>query len=285
MTSQIKTLFLLALLSGIIIVLGGLLGGRGGVIIAFGLALVMNVGSYWYSDKIVLSMYHARELAPEEAPYLHDIVAELARNAGVPKPRVCVSPEEAPNAFATGRDPEHAVVAVTEGILRLLPPEELRGVVAHEMGHVVNRDILIQTVAGVMASAIVTLANIFQFTAIFGGGRDGEGGGNPIGALALALLAPMAAGLIQMAISRSREFLADETGARLCGQPLALAGALAKLGAASGRTPLRSGNPSTAEMFIVAPLFGRDGSVAKLFSTHPPLEERIERLRAMAARG
>ena len=285
MTSQIKTLFLLALLSGIIIVLGGLLGGRGGVIIAFGLALVMNVGSYWYSDKIVLSMYHARELAPEEAPYLHDIVAELARNAGVPKPRVCVIPEEAPNAFATGRDPEHAVVAVTEGILRLLPPEELRGVVAHEMGHVVNRDILIQTVAGVMASAIVTLANIFQFTAIFGGGRDGEGGGNPIGALALALLAPMAAGLIQMALSRSRECLADETGARLCGQPLALAGALAKLGAASGRTPLRSGNPSTAEMFIVAPLFGRDGSVAKLFSTHPPLEERIERLRAMAARG
>lgn len=285
MTSQIKTLFLLALLSGIIIVLGGLLGGRSGVIIAFGLALVMNVGSYWYSDKIVLSMYHARELAPEEAPYLHDIVAELARNAGVPKPRVCVIPEEAPNAFATGRDPEHAVVAVTEGILRLLPPEELRGVVAHEMGHVVNRDILIQTVAGVMASAIVTLANIFQFTAIFGGGRDGEGGGNPIGALVLALLAPMAAGLIQMAISRSREFFADETGARLCGQPLALAGALAKLGAASGRTPLRSGNPSTAELFIVAPLFGRDGGVAKLFSTHPPLEERIERLRAMAARG
>lgn len=285
MTSQIKTLFLLALLSGIIIVLGGLLGGRSGVIIAFGLALVMNVGSYWYSDKIVLSMYRARELAPEEAPYLHDIVAELARNAGVPKPRVCVIPEEAPNAFATGRDPEHAVVAVTEGILRLLSPEELRGVVAHEMGHVVNRDILIQTVAGVMASAIVTLANIFQFTAIFGGGRDGEGGGNPIGALVLALLAPMAAGLIQMAISRSREFFADETGARLCGQPLALAGALSKLGAASGRTPMRSGNPSTAEMFIVAPLFGRDGSVAKLFSTHPPLEERIERLRAMAARG
>ncbi len=283
MTSQLKTLFLLALLSGIIIVLGGLLGGRGGVIIAFGLALVMNVGSYWYSDKIVLSMYRARELAPEEAPYLHDIVAELARNAGVPKPRVCVIPEEAPNAFATGRDPEHAVVAVTEGILRLLPPEELRGVVAHEMGHVVNRDILIQTVAGVMASAIVTLANIFQFTAIFGGGRDGEGGGNPIGALVLALLAPLAAGLIQMAISRSREFLADETGARLCGQPLALAGALAKLGAASGRTPLRSGNPSTAEMFIVAPLFGRDGGVARLFSTHPPLEERIRRLQAMAA--
>lgn len=285
MTSQLKTMFLLALLSGIIIVLGGMIGGRSGIIIAFGLALVMNVGSYWYSDKIVLAMYHARELAPEEAPWLHDIVGELARNANVPKPRVCVIPEEAPNAFATGRDPAHAVVAVTEGIMRLLSPEELRGVLAHEMGHVVNRDILIQTVAGVMASAIVTLANIFQFTAIFGGNREDEGGGNPIAALALALLAPMAAGLIQMAISRSREFLADETGARLCGQPLALAGALYKLGAASGRTPMQSGNPSTAEMFIVAPLFGRDGGVAKLFSTHPPIEERIARLQALAARG
>ncbi len=283
MTSQIKTVLLLALLSGIIIVLGGLMGGRTGVIIAFGLALVMNVGSYWYSDKIVLSMYHARELAPEEAPYLHRIVEELAANAGIPKPRVCVVPEEAPNAFATGRDPQHAVVAVTEGLMRLLSPEELRGVVAHEVGHIVNRDILIQTVAGVLGSAIVTLANIFQFTAIFGGNRDGEGGGNPIGALVLALLAPIAAGLIQMAISRSREYLADDTGAELCGQPLALAGALAKLGAASGQIPMQEGNPSTEQMFIVAPLFG-NGGMASLFSTHPPLEERIQRLRAMAAR-
>lgn len=283
MTSQIKTVLLLALLSGIIIVLGGLLGGRTGVIIAFGLALIMNVGSYWYSDKIVLSMYHARELAPEEAPYLHQIVEDLARNAGIPKPRVCVVPEEAPNAFATGRDPQHAVVAVTEGLMRLLSPEELRGVVAHEVGHIVNRDILIQTVAGVLASAIVTLANIFQFTAIFGGNRDGEGGGNPIGALVLALLAPIAAGLIQMAISRSREYLADDTGAELCGQPLALAGALAKLGAASGRIPMQEGNPSTEQMFIVAPMFSIDGSMANLFSTHPPLEERIRRLQAMAA--
>lgn len=283
MTSQIKTVLLLALLSGIIIVLGGLMGGRTGVIIAFGLALVMNVGSYWYSDKIVLSMYHARELAPEEAPYLHRIVEELARNAGIPKPRVCVVPEEAPNAFATGRDPQHAVVAVTEGIMRLLSPEELRGVVAHEVGHIVNRDILIQTVAGVLGAAIVTLANIFQFTAIFGGNRDGEGGGNPIGALVLALLAPIAAGLIQMAISRSREYLADDTGAELCGQPLALAGALAKLGAASGRIPMQEGNPSTEQMFIVAPMFSIDGSMANLFSTHPPLEERIRRLQAMAA--
>lgn len=283
MTSQIKTMLLLALLSAIIIVLGGLIGGRSGVIIAFGLALVMNVGSYWYSDKIVLSMYNARELAPDEAPFLHEIVGELARNAGAPKPRICVIPEAAPNAFATGRDPEHAVVAVTDGIMRMLSPEELRGVVAHEMGHIVNRDILIQTVAGVMASAIVTLANIFQFSAIFGGNRDGEGGGNALGGIVLALLAPMAAGLIQMAISRSREFLADETGARLCGQPLALAGALYKLGQASGQFPMRNGNPSTAEMFIVAPLFSRDGSVARLFSTHPPLEERIARLRGMSA--
>ncbi|MDR2819980.1 MAG: zinc metalloprotease HtpX [Desulfovibrio sp.] len=283
MTSQIKTVLLLGLLSGIIILLGGMMGGRSGIIIAFGLALVMNVGSYWYSDKIVLSMYKARELAPEEAPYLHQIVEELARNAGIPKPRVCVVPEQAPNAFATGRDPEHAVVAVTEGIMRLLPPEQLKGVLAHEMGHILNRDILIQTVAGVLASAIVTLANIFQFTAIFGS-RDGEGRGNPVGALILALLAPIAAGLIQMAISRSREYLADDTGARLCGDPLSLAGALAKLGAASGRVPMREGNPSTAQLFIVAPLFAVSGGMANLFSTHPPLEERIHRLEAMAAR-
>lgn len=283
MTSQFKTVLLLALLSGIIIVLGGMMGGRTGVIIAFGLALVMNVGSYWYSDKIVLRMYNAREVSASEAPYLHDIVEDLAARAGIPKPRICVVPEEAPNAFATGRNPENAVVAVTDGIMRLLSPDELRGVVAHEIGHIVNRDILIQTIAGVMASAIVTLANIFQFTAIFGGNRDSEGGGtNPIAAIAMALLAPMAAGIIQMAISRSREYFADDTGAALCGKPLALAGALAKLGAASGRIPMRSGNASTAEMFIVAPLFG--GGMANLFSTHPPLEERIARLQNMAAR-
>ena len=284
MTSQIKTLLLLALLSGIIIVLGGLIGGRSGIIIAFGLALVMNIGSYWYSDKIVLSMYRARELSPSEAPFLHESVAQMANAAGIPKPRLFVVPEEAANAFATGRDPEHAVVAVTSGIMKLLSPEELRGVVAHEIGHIVNRDILIQTIAGVMASAIVTLANIFQFSAIFGS-RDSENGGGGIGAIVLALLAPIAASLIQMAISRSREYLADETGARLCGQPLALAGALYRLGAASGQVSLTHGNPSTAEMFIVTPLFSHDSKIAKLFSTHPPIEERIERLRLMAERG
>ena len=281
MTSQIKTVLLLGLLSGIIIAMGGLLGGRTGVVFAFGLALLMNVGSYWYSDKIVLSMYRARELAPEEAPALHSMVEELARNAGIPKPRICVVPEAAPNAFATGRNPEHAVVAVTEGIMRLLSPEELRGVLGHEMGHSKNRDILIQTIAGVMASAIVTLANIFQFTAIFGGNREGEGGANPLAALMMALLAPLAAGLIQMAISRSREYLADDTGAALCGQPLALAGALAKLGAASGRIPMQDGNPSTEQMFIVTPMFAH-GGMAGLFSTHPPIEERIRRLQALA---
>jgi heat shock protein HtpX len=280
MTSQIKTVFLLALLSSIIILLGGMLGGRSGIIIAFGLALLMNVGSYWYSDKIVLSMYRAREVAPEEAPYLHRIVEELAANAGIPKPRVCVVPEEAPNAFATGRDPQHAVVAATDGILRLLTPEQLRGVLAHEIGHIVNRDILIQTIAGVMASAIVTLANIFQFTAIFGG-RDDEGRSSPLAGLVLALLAPVAAGLIQMAISRSREYLADDTGARLCGRPQDLAGALRRLGEYSSRIPMRSGNPSTEQMFIVTPVF-LSGGMASLFSTHPPLEERIARLMDMA---
>lgn len=282
MTSQLKTVMLLALLSGIIIVLGGAMGGRTGIIIALGLALVMNVGSYWYSDKIVLSMYHARELDPSDAPALHAMVEELATRAGIPKPRVCVIPEEAPNAFATGRDPEHGVVAVTEGIMRILSPEELRGVIAHEIGHIANRDILIQTVAGVMASAIVSIANIMQFTAIFGGSRSDEegGGGSVLGSILLALLAPLAASIIQMAISRSREYLADDMGAHISGQPLALAGALAKLQSYSQQIPMQRGNASTAEMFIVAPLFG--GGMANLFSTHPPIEERIARLQQMA---
>lgn len=284
MTSQLKTAMLLGLLSAIIIILGGLMGGRTGVIFAFGLAIIMNVGSYWYSDKIVLSMYSARELSPEEAPYLHQIVEELAARASIPKPRVCIVPEEAPNAFATGRNPENAVVAVTDGIMRLLSPQELRGVIAHEIGHIVNRDILIQTIAGVMASAIVTLANILQFSAIFGGNRDENGNSNPIAALMLAILAPIAASLIQMAISRSREYLADDTGAALCGQPLALAGALHRLGQASGQIPMNQGNPSTEQMFIVTPLFG-NGGMARLFSTHPPLEERIARLQDMARHG
>ena len=286
MTSQLKTVLLLGLLSAVIIGMGGLVGGRTGLVIACGLALVMNIGSYWFSDSIVLRMYGARELSPEEAPWLHRIVEDLARRAGVPKPRICTIPEEAPNAFATGRDPEHGVVAVTDGILRILSPEELRGVLAHEMAHIANRDILIQTIAGVMGSVIVMLANMLQFAAIFGGSRsnDGEGGGtNPLAAIVMAILAPIAASIIQMAISRSREYLADETGARICGQPLALAGALHKLGVASGQIPMQNGNPSTEQMFIVSPLFGfGGGSMANLFSTHPPLEERIARLQEMS---
>ena len=279
MTSQLRTLLLLGLLSSLIIMLGGALGGRAGIVIALGLALFMNLGSYWYSDKIVLGMYRARELAREEAPYIHQIVGELANKAGIPMPRICVIPEEAPNAFATGRDPEHGVVAVTEGIVRLLSPEELRGVLAHEIGHIANRDILIQTVAGVLGSAIVAIANMMQFAALFGG-RGNGGRGNPLAMIAMAMLAPIAAALIQMAISRSREYLADETSARLSNQPLALADALGKLAAMNERVPMQRGKPSTEQMFIVSPLFG--GGMTKLFSTHPDIRERIARLRAMA---
>ncbi|MBZ2173556.1 zinc metalloprotease HtpX [Nitratidesulfovibrio sp. SRB-5] len=284
MTSQIKTAMLLALLSGIIIVLGGAMGGKTGIMIALILALVMNVGSYWYSDKIVLSMYGAQEVSPQDAPMLHAMVEELAAHAGIPKPRVCVIPEDAPNAFATGRDPAHGVVAVTHGIMRILSPEELKGVLAHEIGHIANRDILVQTVAGVLASVIVSVANMMQWAAIFGFGRsdDEEGGTSPLVAILMAIVAPIAASLIQFAISRSREYLADETGARLAGNPLYLAGALAKLQAWSQKVPMQHGSQATAHMFIVNPFSG--ASMASLFSTHPPMEERIARLQAMAAR-
>ena len=281
MTSQIKTVMLLALLSALIISLGALMGGSTGIVIALGLALVMNVGSYWFSDKIVLSMYRARPLDENEAPSLHRMAAELARNAQIPKPAICVIPEQAPNAFATGRNPEHGVVAVTEGIVRLLSHEELRGVLAHEIGHIANRDILIQTVAGVMASAVVSIAHMMQFTAFFGGSRNSEGGGgNMIVVLLTAILAPIAASLIRMAISRSREFKADESGANICGRPLDLAGALAKLQNANRRVAMQAGNAATSGMFIVAPFSA--GTAAKLFSTHPPVEERIARLQALS---
>lgn len=283
MTSQIKTAMLLALLSGIIIVLGGAMGGKTGIMIALILALVMNVGSYWYSDKIVLSLYGAQEVAPHDAPLLHAMVEELAARAGIPKPRVCVIPEEAPNAFATGRNPAHGVVAVTHGIMRILSPEELKGVLAHEIGHIANRDILVQTVAGVLASVIVSIASMMQWATLFGFGRgsnDEEGGASPLAAILMAMVAPIAASLIQFAISRSREYLADATGASLSGNPLHLAGALAKLQAWSQKVPMQHGNQATGHMFIVNPFSGV--SMASLFSTHPPMEERIARLRAMA---
>ena len=286
MTSQFKTVFLLVLLSAIIIAIGGMIGGRGGVIIAFIFALIMNVGSYWYSDSIVLRAYNARELAPEEAPMLHQIVEELARNAGIPKPRVCSVPDQAPNAFATGRDPEHAVVAVTEGLLQILQPDEIRGVLAHEMAHIAHRDILIQTVAGVMASTITALANFLQFASFLGGARDDEGNRvNPLVGLLMALLAPIAASIIQLGISRSREYLADAGGAQYSGNPLYLASALKKLDAYSKQIPMEHGNAATAEMFIVEPMYAVGSSFANLFSTHPPIEDRIARLEEMARTG
>ena len=281
MSSQIKTGLLLGLLTGIILFLGQAAGGPGGLAVAFVLALVMNGASYWFSDKIVLSMYRGREVSPADAPALHRIVEELAANAGLPKPRVYVLPSQTPNAFATGRNPENAAVAVTEGILRLLSPEELRGVLAHELGHVRNRDILTQSVAAVLAGAIMMIANMLRWTAFFGGGRSDEegGGGGPFAALALAIVAPLAAMLVQMAISRTREFEADKAGAQISGSPLSLAAALGKLSTASKSIPMRDAGPATAHMFIVNPLAG---GLAGLFSTHPPVEERIRRLQAMA---
>ncbi|WP_419786468.1 zinc metalloprotease HtpX [Pseudodesulfovibrio sp.] len=280
MTSQIKTVFFLSLLTGLLMVLGGFLGGRAGLFLAFGLAMVMNVGSYWYSDKLVLRMYKAQPLSPGDAPHIHRVVEEMAAKAGIPKPRIVLIPQDAPNAFATGRNPENAVVAVTRGIVSILDPQELKGVLGHELGHIVNRDILIQTVAAVMAGAIVFIANMLQWSAIFGFGRsDDNEGGSPLAALAMAFLAPVAATMIQMAISRSREYLADATGARLAGSPLPLAGALGKLEAAAHQIPMQ-GSPATENLFIVSPFRGR-GAVS-LFATHPPVEERIARLRAMA---
>jgi len=282
MTSQLKTALLLALLTGLMLLIGQAAGGRTGLAIALVLALAMNFVSYWYSDKIVLSMYRAAELSRSDAPWLHAMVEELARNAGIPKPRLCLIPQDAPNAFATGRDPEHAVVAVTEGILHALSPEELRGVLAHELGHVKNRDILIQSVAAVLGAAIMSIAHMLQWGAMFGlGRRDGEegGGGGALSAIALAIIAPVAAMLIQMAISRSREFLADETGAEISGRPLDLASALGRLDAAAHQVPLE-GSPVAESLFIVNPFSG--GGVASLFSTHPPIPERIARLRELA---
>lgn len=278
MSSKIRTLVLLVALTSLIMLVGGVVGGRGGLIVAFAFAMIMNVGSFWFSDKIVLSMYRARELAPSEAPLIHRMVEELAHNAGIPKPRIYVVPEQVPNAFATGRSPQHAVVAVTEGILRILQPDELRGVLAHEIAHIANRDILIQGIAAVLASVVMMLANMAQFAAIFGG-RDREGGGNAFALLLTAILAPVAATLIQMGISRSREYLADASGAQYSGTPEALASALGKLQGYSAKAHMQRENPATAHMFIVNPLTGK--SLAGLFSTHPPVEERIARLMSM----
>ena len=279
MENRIKTVLLLAGMTAFLIVIGSLLGGRTGMYLAFILAVGMNFFSYWFSDKIVLKMYGAQEVTPADAPQLHQIVDELAREANIPKPKVYLIPDDSPNAFATGRNPEHAAVAATEGILRLLTPMELKGVLAHEIGHVRNRDILISTIAATMAGAIMILADMARFGAIFGmGGRDNEEGPGIIGVLVMSIIAPIAAMLIQMAISRSREYLADETGAQLAHNPESLARALEKLSLGVQRAPMNA-SPATAHMFIVNPLTGT--SLMNLFSTHPPIEERVARLRAM----
>lgn len=280
MTNQIKTLFLLALLTGLILFLGAAAGGLSGLVFALLVALVMNVVSYWFSDSIVLRMYRARELSRSEQPDLFNMVEELAREADIPTPRLYLIPQKAPNAFATGRNPAKAVVAVTEGILLLLDREELRGVLAHEIGHITNRDILIQSVAAVMATAIMFLANMLRFGALFGG-SGGRNRGNPLAAIGLAILAPFAAMLIQMAISRSREYQADATAAAISGTPRALASALEKLVTTGKHIPLKA-SPATESLFIVNPLSG--GFLAGLFSTHPPAEERIRRLLEMEQR-
>ena len=282
MTSQFKTFLLLSLLSALVILIGGMLGGRTGIIIALILAIALNVGNYWFSDQIVLSMYNANPVNYDDAPYIYQIVEELANRAHIPAPKIYIVPEETPNAFAVGRDPEHSAIALTDGIMRLVTPEQLRGVIAHEMAHIINRDTLIQTIAAVMASTIVTIASIFKFTAIFGGSNDDNSSSNPIFGLILAFLAPVAASLIQMAISRSREFLADATGASLCRDPNALAGALTTIGQLSAQIPLNNGNPSTSQLFIVQPNFDLGATIERLFSTHPPLQERIERLHNMS---
>lgn len=276
--NSIKTALLLGLLTGLILLIGGALGGRNGLLIALVFAAVMNFFSYWFSDKIVLAMYRAKPIEAGDAPKLHEIVSRLAARANIPMPRLYLIPQDQPNAFATGRNPSHAAVAVTEGIMKLMDEQELEGVLAHELSHVTNRDILISSVAATIAGAIAYLAHMAQYAAIFGGfgGRDDrDRGGGAIGLLVTAIIAPIAATLIQLAISRSREYEADESGARLAGSPFGLARALEKLGRASGRIPMDA-NPATAHLFIVSPFSGQ--ALMKLFSTHPPLEERIARL-------
>lgn len=279
MFNLMKTAVLMAAITALFMALGSFIGGRQGMMIALLVAVGLNFFSYWYSDKLVLKMYGAREVDESSAPQFYSMIRELATKAQLPMPRVYVIDEAAPNAFATGRNPEHAAVAATTGIMQVLSARELRGVMAHELAHVKNRDILISTVSATMAGAISMLANF----AMFFGGRNGEGRTNPIAGIAVALLAPLAASLIQMAISRSREFEADRGGAELSGDPHALASALEKIHAYARGTRLAAAerNPATAQMMIINPLFG--GGLSNLFSTHPATEERVQRLRAMRA--
>jgi heat shock protein HtpX len=274
MPNGLKTALLLGLLSGMLLLIGDLLGGQNGVVIAFIVAAVMNLGSYWFSDKIVLRMYRAQQVGPDHA--LYRLTERLARQGGLPMPKVYIIPDASPNAFATGRDPQHAAVAATQGIMQVLSEQELEGVIAHELAHVKHRDILISSVAATIAAAIMMVARMAMYAGMFGGGRDDrEGGSNPIALLAMMILAPIAAMLIQAAISRSREFSADAGGARIAGTPYGLADALRKIEAVARRVPLDA-NPATAHMFIVKPFSGR--GLMSLFSTHPPTDARIRAL-------
>ncbi len=283
MANLMKTGVLLAALTVLVVLIGGALGGQNGMVMAFVLAMVMNFGSYWFSDRIVLAMYRAQPVNEAQAPGLYRIVRTLATRAGMPMPRVYLLPEETPNAFATGRNPQHAAVAVTEGIMRVMSEEELEGVLAHELSHVQNRDTLIMAIAATLAGAITYMAHMAQWAMIFGGGRrdsdEDGGGGGVMGGLLMIVLAPIAATLIQLAVSRSREFQADASGAQMAGQPWGLAKALEKLEAASKMAPMHA-TPATAHLFIVNPLTG--GGWTTLFSTHPPIAERVARLRAMS---
>ena len=280
--NTLKTTFLMALLTVLLVLAGGMLGGEGGMMLAFLFALVMNGISYWFSDKIVLRMYGAKEIGRDELPSLHRIVQELTLRAQMPMPKLYLIPDQTPNAFATGRNENHAAVAVTQGILRILNEAELRGVLAHELSHVKNRDILVGTIAATMAGAVSMLANMAHWGLIFGGrSSDQREGTHPIVALLMIIIAPLAAMLVQMAISRSREYGADATGAAISADPLSLASALRKLQRGVEQIPMDA-NPATAHMFIVNPLTG--GGWMSLFSTHPPLEERIKRLERMGTR-
>ncbi|RJP25097.1 MAG: zinc metalloprotease HtpX [Candidatus Abyssobacteria bacterium SURF_5] len=278
--NTLRTAFLLTALTLLLIFVGQAVGGRDGAMIAFFFALIMNVGSYWFSDKLVLKMYRAQPVSPNEAPRLYSMVQELALSAGLPMPRVYIIPSQSPNAFATGRNKNHAVVAVTQGILSLLDENELRGVLAHELAHVRNRDMLVGSIAATLAGAISMLGIMIRWGAMFGGfgGRDDRDNGGVFGLLAAAILAPIAATIIQLAVSRSREYGADDSGARIAGSPYGLADALAKLERGAQARPLQA-NPASAHLFIVNPLRGK--SIWNLLSTHPPIEERIRRLRAM----
>jgi heat shock protein HtpX len=281
--NTVKTFFLLMVLTGLLLLIGAAIGGEVGIVVALVFAIVMNFGAYWFSDKIALGMAHAKQITPEDDPQLFVLVEEQARLANMPMPKVYEIDSESPNAFATGRSPQRAAVAVTTGIRRILTREELAGVLAHEMAHVGNRDTLIMTVVATIAGAISMLAFMAQFAAIFGGmgGGGRDRGGNIISLLIIAIVMPLAATIIRMAISRSREFQADITGAHNCGNPEALARALEKLEMGVEARPMKV-NEAASHLFIVNPLSGR--SMARLFSTHPPIEERVRRLRAMTIR-